>query len=324
MSARRQVALLKGLAGPLLASYGMRGAELSLLNHGFNTSFKVIHKGKKFALRINMNSVKSHEGVLAEVQLVRFLAERGFPCPRPVALNSGEFVGRVFVEPLGGEVDAVLFEWLPGSALADKPSEAKWFEAGRLMAELHGHTKNWQPKAPAALPEVDDALMGAEFRIGTSTHEAITDELRELSADLIAQTDKFFKKQREQRPPRLVHTDMHGYNLMSNRGKISVFDFDDAGMGYEVQDLANSVFYMRDEPKFESALRDGYGSAATLPASTELEFEQLLAARTVLLLNDLLNSKNAEFYALVPEYSGKVLWRLKNLRDTGRFELAAE
>jgi Ser/Thr protein kinase RdoA (MazF antagonist) len=323
MSERRQVALLRELAHPLLKSYGMRDAQISLLNHGFNTTFRVDSKGKKFALRINMNSVKSHEGVLAEVQLVRFLAEQGFPCPKPLALKSGEFVGRVFVEPFGREVDAVLYDWLPGSMLADKPTEPKWFEAGRLMAELHGLTKNWQPTSPADLPQVDGALMGVEFRIGKSQHEAITDELRELSADLITQIDVFFSKQRRKYAPRLIHTDMHGENLMSNRGKISVFDFDDAGMGYEIQDLANSVFYMRDEPKFEVALREGYQSVAALPEATELEFEQLLAARTVLLLNDLLNTKNAELYAFIPEYAGKVLWRLQNLRDTGRYAPAA-
>lgn len=316
--------MLKELAIPLLRTWGKADAEISLLNHGFNTTFKVVHAGQKYALRINLNSVKAHEGVLAETQIMGFLANQGLPVPRLVPLVSGELVAQTYIEPMGKLTDAVLYEWLPGSLISDSPTEAKWHEAGKLMARLHKVTSGWRPELPASLPRVDDALMGVDFRVASSNHPAITAELCELASGVVFDVNQVFARLQESGEPRFIHTDMHGHNLMSNRGKISVFDFDDAGFGFEVQDLVNSIFYVRDQPRFETALLNGYSEVANLPTVKETDFELLVAARTVLLLNDLLANNNPDFAKIIPEYAKKVLWRLRNLRDTGRFLLAAD
>ena len=64
---RRQVAALKAVALQALSRFGMVDAQVSLLNHGFNTTFKVVHSGSKYAMRLNLNSMKDHNWVLAEI-----------------------------------------------------------------------------------------------------------------------------------------------------------------------------------------------------------------------------------------------------------------
>ncbi len=267
-----------------------------------------------------MNSLNDHAGVLAETQWLNYLAERDFAAPKPIRRLDGEFVSQVFVEPLGKSVDAVLYSWLPGSLVADAPTVQKWLGVGELMARLHIESKDFKATAPAILPRVDDALMKSVFVIPTHEHPSMTDELRELASWTLDRCNQILATVDGELQP--IHTDMHGHNIMSNRGKLSVFDFDDAGIGYPIQDLANATFYLRDEPAFEDALKQGYSTVAELPQMAATDFDGLACARSVLILNDLLDTTNAENLAIVPSYSQKVLWRLKNYRDTGRFALA--
>lgn len=319
---RRQVAALKAVALQALSRFGMVDAQVSLLNHGFNTTFKVVHSGRKYAMRLNLNSMKDHNGVLAEIEILRFLASKGFPVPNPVAATDRTFVISEPFELLGRAIDVVLMTWLPGSIVADSPTPSKWYSAGALMAQLHEATAAWMPTPPATLPRVDSCLMDAPFRLDTTEHLAITPVIRELSARLVAQVNDIFARLRITEKTQFIHTDMHGSNLMSNRGAISVFDFDDAGIGFRIQDLANATFYIRDEPALEQALFDGYASVTPLPHFSSMDFEALLAARTVLLINDLIQTTNSDDFAIIPEYAKKVQWRLENFFETGRFLLA--
>lgn len=324
LSARKQVALLRPLVTDLLHHYSLAGAEIHLLLHSFNTTFKIVHQGRKFALRVNMNSFHDHAAVLAEVQWLVQLRAQGFPAASPVAGIDGSFVTQVQIPGFEKIHDAVLFEWLPGSVVADAPSNSKWFEAGRLMAELHQISKDWSPAAPARFPMVDDALMASDFNLPTTNNQSISDQLREAATAQISQSTHALANFGKNHALQPIHTDMHGHNIMSNRGRLTVFDFDDSGLGHAVQDLANAIFYIRDEPTFEEALLAGYSSVGPLPNFAEADFEGLLVSRTILLLNDLLTSSNAELYGLIPEYSKKVLWRIQNYRDTGRFLLSAQ
>jgi hypothetical protein len=69
----------------------------------------------------------------------------------------------------------------------------------------------------------------------------------------------------------------------------------------------------------EDALWEGYAGAATIPDHTSEDLEALLAARQLLLANDLLSSTTAEFRAMASGYAHTSARRLRRWLDTGRF-----
>ena len=98
--------------------------------------------------------------------------------------------------------------------------------------------------------------------------------------------------------PIVLHADLHGGNLKWHRGRLAVFDLDDAGFGVPALDLAISTFYLRaGAPGVEEALRQGYAEVRDLPDVSDEQFEALVAARQLLLANSLLASSTASLRA---------------------------
>ena len=75
-SVRGQVARLRPLAVEVLRRYSIDVAALRLLNHGFNTTFRVdTTDGRRFALRLNVNSRRTDSFIGAEMAWLAALAE---------------------------------------------------------------------------------------------------------------------------------------------------------------------------------------------------------------------------------------------------------
>ena len=75
LSTAAQVARIRRTAFAALADYPLEVARLRLLNHGFNTTYRVdTTDGRRFALRINVNSRRSPQNLAAEVAWLTALA----------------------------------------------------------------------------------------------------------------------------------------------------------------------------------------------------------------------------------------------------------
>jgi Ser/Thr protein kinase RdoA (MazF antagonist) len=118
----------------------------------------------------------------------------------------------------------------------------------------------------------------------------------------------------------VIHTDLHQWNLKRYRKQIYVFDFDDAGIGQPVQDVAISLYYLRGEKNdegFRAALERGYSRIASWPAASEYELEAFMAARGLLLANDVVSTLNPEFQAIIPGFLEKTENRMRNFLENG-------
>jgi Ser/Thr protein kinase RdoA (MazF antagonist) len=61
-------------AKELLVQYGITNAQVSCINYEFNATFSVeTESGVKYALRVNINSTRTIQNMLAEVEWVRHL-----------------------------------------------------------------------------------------------------------------------------------------------------------------------------------------------------------------------------------------------------------
>lgn len=319
-SVRGQVARLRPLAVEVLRRYSIDVAALRLLNHGFNTTFRVdTTDGRRFALRLNVNSRRTDSFIGAEMAWLAALAEEtDLWVPVPQRTHDGALLTHVHSPDLDRHLPAALFSWLPGRDLGDDASDVQMRAVGRATAALHAHGERWQPPPGTSLPPIDTVLMDLPYQLGHD-HPLLS------SADHQLIDEAFERVQRQydalfagvDRQP--LHADLHVWNLKWHRGRLAVFDFDDSGIGVPAQDLAISAYYLRDNAAQEAALLEGYQELRSLPPFTSEQYEAMVASRNLVLLNDVVTTTNAEFLAILPRYVPNSIIKLRAYLETGVF-----
>jgi Ser/Thr protein kinase RdoA (MazF antagonist) len=91
-----------------------------------------------------------------------------------------------------------------------------------------------------------------------------------------------------ERPVSVLHGDLHPWNVMRQRDRLAVFDFEDLMIGGAVQDIAITLFYNRDHEDYvglRAAFQHGYVTIRPWPVEYEGQLELLMAARTVMFIN---------------------------------------
>lgn len=322
LSQEGQIQLLSEVVPKFLAQYQLDQATFQNVNHGFNSSFKVAAaNGQNYALRVNTNSKKNESQVEAEVQLLELIANNQvIKSPVPVRTTSGQAYSKVYVDFLGREVTAVLNSWIEGDDLGDEVTDNELFQMGAEMAKLHQFCRSVPSELADKFPRINRTLFNSPDNL-RKADPRFDDEIQELIEETFQISDAIFNELSNVTEPILIHADLHPSNVLRTESGIAVIDFDDVGIGYEIQDLAITFFYLRDMPGKEDLVLEGYKLVCEPPVMKSNRIEALLAARQLLLLNDLLDVTTAEEIAYTPEYIEITRLRLRNFLETGRFEL---
>jgi Ser/Thr protein kinase RdoA (MazF antagonist) len=315
-----QVEVLRGVALRAAEAFGLVVADLALVIHAYNTTFRLdTADGRRLALRVNTNSASTPAHIAAQQAWLHALAaETSVLVPDPVPVPGGGWHVEVDCPPWGGPLSATVASWLDGDDVG-QCDEEQARALGRTMATLHDHAEGFTLPPGASLTNFDeplfhdrDLLSQAELPAGSG--EVLAASLRECGRRF----DEVYAAAR----PRVLHADLHGGNLKWHEGRLGVFDLDDAGLGVPALDLAISTFYLRGaDPATEEALREGYAEVGALPDVTGEQFEALVAARQLLLANSLLASSTASLRAEAAAYLEVSVERLRGWLDTGRFTL---
>lgn len=319
LSTRAQVVRLRAVAVAALAHYPLDVRRLRLVNHGFNTTFRVdTHDDRRFALRINVNSQRRPEWIAAEMSWQEaIVTDTDLTVPAPQRTRAGGLVTRAHSPDLGRELDAVLYSWLPGPDLGDTATPRQMREVGRALAILHTHAERWRPPPGTELPLFDEPLFGAPDRL-TGGHPLVGGDQQAVLAAALTETRRHHRELFTGSAPIALHADLHQWNTKWHRGRLSLFDFDDSGFGVPLQDLAISAYYVRRvDRRLEDALHEGYASVRPLPDGIDAHYEALLASRNVLLVNDVLDTLNREMRDALPGYVATSVHRLAGWLDTG-------
>lgn len=319
VTARTQVRRFRGLATAALPQWGLHDAPLRLLNHGYNTTFRVDSTdGARFALRVNTMPFKTPEHLLAEVSwLAAVSAETGLRVPTPQPTLEGRWSATMPSPGHGRDLPLVLFSWLDGPNIGSRWTLTQARTVGAAMATLHNHAEHWTMPPGAELTLFDNVLTDLPNRFGD--HPALNDEARDVLTAAYQRAQRLQDAAFASGPVIPLHADLHGGNLKWHRGRLSVFDFDDAGLGVPALDLAISAYYLRDRQDVEDALLAGYASVRTLPEVTPEQFEAMVAGRNLLLVDDLLEQQNADLQAFVPTYVEASVRRLRAWLQTGQY-----
>jgi len=306
-----QIEELTSFASTVLDAYEIPIESIESINYEYNATFKVSTTDReKYAFRININSPRSSGNIRAEVAWVRFLQDiDGIHTATPIANKDGSFIATVSHPRSGRELNSILYSWLEGEEVGDEPTLEQLHVLGQTMALLHNASKDFILPKDSALPsfqdpfwETEDFLLSDKSKLDSQDKQLIAAAFKEI----ISRTDALYSREN----PQIIHADLHGWNMKWHENKLSIFDFDDCGIGLPIQDIATALYYL-DTPEQDEALLSGYTSVKPLPTHTKADLEMLLIHRRLMLLNYLYETKNQEHHELIPTYLEETLRRLR-------------
>ena len=258
--------------------------EPMLVMHRENTVFRVETAKGPAALRIHRAHYHAPGAIQSELDWMAHLAANGIRVPAPIAACDGRLL--IGIDDLQGQGHIVdLLTWLDGAPLgktgqpfAQPLSELRtvFQNLGIEMARLHLVSDEWNRPPDFARHAWDlDGLVGDNPFWGRFWDVS---GLAQEEARLLIETRDQLRSDLGQFANSggdygLIHADMVRENLLISGVNVGLIDFDDAGFGFRMFDIATALFKNRAEPHYEalkSALLDGYTSQRPL-SSLDLE-----------------------------------------------------
>lgn len=293
LTPRGQTRRLRRLALEALRQYDLTIQRVRLLSRAYNTIFRVDTAQGRFVLRINRPRERSRAELLSELAWIEALArETDVHVPTPYPTRRGDYLVEAGAPGVPEPRYCVLFAWLPGPLLAKRLSPKTVAQLGETMAHLHRHAAHWQPPDGFSLRRMDAPFPFNDPVVLFEPHYQA--QMPPNAPRLLRHAHSLVEKtisrlwQAEPHAIRVLHGDMHPWNVKVWRSRLLVFDFDDAMWGHPAQDIAITFFYLFDRADFDTllqAFRVGYEQVALWPFTDERDLWVLLMGRTLDLLN---------------------------------------
>jgi Ser/Thr protein kinase RdoA (MazF antagonist) len=283
------------LARVALGSWGIEARELALLKYRENAVFRVVAAdGRRYAIRVHRAGYHSDAELESELQWMQALAADGFDVPELVPTSAGRLFEVVSHREIPEPRQVDLFAWIDGQPLGsvesglegDAETLARTFHTiGVLAARLHNQSARWRPPAGFTRHAWDtEGLVGERPLWGRFWELAALSESER--ALLIRARDRVRQElsvlERSARNYGLIHADFAPENLMVDGSRIRLIDFDDAGYGWHLFEIATTLYFHIGQPYFDAVERAtiaGYRSERELPAADEALLPLFYAAR---------------------------------------------
>jgi Ser/Thr protein kinase RdoA (MazF antagonist) len=318
---------LRPAARSLLEAHGISPRSLRQLTDATNIVYRVdATDDRTYVLRLTSpKSCHSIENIRSEIEWMQALCrETRLGIPEPVPNPAGTYVIPLKLPDVPGHWHATVFRWVPGTVLDRRRSRENVFRHGMLMASLHAHAARFDPGHAFRIRPYDTVFpySNRDFPpaepiviLGEAPRSVLPverrDLLREAHARVQREIDALFSGPTQ---PRVIHNDLHVWNVKVTREAIYALDFEDLLTGFPIQDNATALYYYRYRPEYEAyldAFRAGYESVRAWPAQDPGSLETLMIGRLLLLANFVLASEDASDRALAPKYLGTVEKRVR-------------
>lgn len=264
LDVQEQASRLEAAGRVALRHWNLEDATLSLIKHRENAVFKVENDGRRAALRLHRLGYHSDAALKSELQWMQALAQAGVKVPELVPTKSAHFFAKQAVQGMPEEIQIDLFEWVEGEqlgsveeGLADESKVADIYGAiGELAARVHNQAVGWQ------LPDGferhawdaeglagDNPFWGRFWKLEAATPAQT--ELLKRGRDRVF--DELSQLPKSPGNYSMIHADFVSENLLVNGNDVRLIDFDDAGFGWHLFEFATSLYFILDEPYFETA-----------------------------------------------------------------------
>jgi len=251
-----------------------------------------LRDGGKVVLRVHRCGYHSDEALQSERSWMQALQDHGIEVPRHVLSTSGRSFERAHIDGFEGERQVDVFHWIAGQQLGSVEQGVAldgvadvYRKVGRLAARLHNQSSAWSMPAGFLRHAWDaEGLAGEQPFWGrfwdlaalTSPQRQLFVELRQsLWRDLHAfgtGPDRYG----------LIHADLVPENILVDDDALRVIDFDDAGYGWHMFEIATSLYFIRRDSIYcqaRDAVIEGYRQHRKLPEEHLALLPMFLAAR---------------------------------------------
>lgn len=281
-------------ASRAIALWGADPASLDLIMARENAVYAVqLTGGGRAVLRLHRPFYHGPDALLSELAWMEHLALSGLTVPAPIRSLSGALFETLPAESdLPGQLVDML-DFMPGSPMgrssapfSQSPEDlvAIHHALGKSLARLHRISDAWTLPNGFVRPRWDlDGLLGEAPFWGRfwDWPGLLPDDRHRLSAFRDHARDRL-ETIGGSLDVGLIHADPVRENVLLADGQPIVIDFDDAGFGYRLFDLATALVKSRTEPQYEGlrdALVDGYRSITPLSDHELAELDLFLALR---------------------------------------------
>lgn len=291
-AAATETQAVDALAATALARWGLDEADLMLINHSENWTYRVTPEAtaRPVILRVHRDAYHTTDGIRSELAWMRALqAEAGVKTPQAIAGKDGADIQWV-EHPAGGTArNCVLFEFIEGAEPSEDNLVPPFRQLGEVTARCHNHSQTW-----ARPPYFERLCWDFEHSFGANANwgrwqdgpDCTPDRVRLLqrAVDLMERRLQRFGQGRERYG--LIHADFRLANLLVHNGDVRVIDFDDCGLGWFLYDAATAVSFFEDRadvPDLMEAWKEGYRRHRVLPKEDENELWTFILMRRMTL-----------------------------------------
>lgn len=286
--------LLK-LAHTALNAWGLDG-ELSLIKHRENAVYSLLtSEDERFALRVHRADYHSDDALRAELLWIDSLREHGIGAPQVIPTHSGDSFARVSIDAVGSPRQVDLLTWIEGEqlgsiedGLGDEPETIRnmYLTIGQLAGKVHNQSTQWQlPEGFVRHAWDTDGLVGENPFWGCFWElEALTDDQREL---IISAREKvrggLLELGQSPEDYSLIHADFVPENFLVDGDTVQIIDFDDAGFGWHMFELATALYFIQSDKNYaiaRDALIEGYRQQRPLSDEKLAALPLFIAARS--------------------------------------------
>lgn len=281
-----QMRHMHAFAQEALTQWPGKYEQLTLIKYRENAVFSAYDEGgDRVAVRVHRPGYHSDQALASELSWMESLAGQGLRVPGVVPAASGELFVRINHSPVPEDRQVDMLEWLDGVPIGaiEGPSEHSeeqlidiYRQAGAMAAELHLRTERWDKPANFIRHAWDvEGLIGSEPFWGPFLE---LDGLSGEQRDCLIKASTLARKQLEKLGTGsdcygLIHADFVPENLLLSKKGLTLIDFDDAGFGWYMFELATALFFQLEEPAYpelEAALIEGYTSVRNAGISRDL------------------------------------------------------
>jgi Ser/Thr protein kinase RdoA (MazF antagonist) len=235
--------------------------------------------GGKAVLRLHRSGYHTDAELRSELAWMQALTRAGVEVPQVIPTREGQLFARVSDAQVPEPRQVDMLAWVDGSPIGEIDAQGVsivgdmadlYRRAGVLAGQLHNHGSTWQRPADFVRHAWDtEGLLGPDplwgrfwelpglSRAQRRLVEAARDKARRELEQLSRGRDAFG----------LIHSDFVPENLLFDGRHLRLIDFDDAGFGWHLFELATPLFFHVGEdcyPLAEESLIAGYRSVRPL------------------------------------------------------------
>lgn len=323
LTVRGQSRRLRQLALNALTHYELDVTCLRLVTNDMNCIFRIdTRDGQKYILRVTLpEGGHTLDHVTAEMDWLAALArDTNLSVPRPLPAKDGSLVVEAGTSGVPEARLCEVFSWVDGKDLAEDMSASNISKLGELMAGLHAHALTYHPPSDLSLLRFDRVFPFPEPVVifdeqFSPLFPAARRDVYEKGIAWAQESIDRLKASGESM--RIIHGDLHQWNVRNMRGVLSPIDFEDLMFGWPVQDIATTLYYFgsKDFAELRAAFEQGYTRHGSWPERYAGEIDSFIAARGIGLANFVLNDPNPAWRERAGEFIERVEKRLLVLME---------